>query len=231
MPTGWTAYFDQALPEDDATVAGRAGLDLAPDLSREVRVVPLLTAPGVTIGPSVARRQGVLEAIRTIPGIGEVRVSPIGGTIGPGGPEWLSMLMVARLPDQLARPLDLLLAVVQGILEARLSSLAVTLTAGRVAGAWCPGFSDLSVEGRKLVGVGFKLTREVGLMRAVVGLSRPDALSLTALGLAHRAIGVEISAQHLAFLGELIGRPELAQAEAIPLLAAPGRLRPAKIWE
>ncbi len=230
VPDGWSARFDEPRSESDPVVAGAAALDLVPARPGEVLVMPLLTARGVTVGPATARQPGVLAALRAVPDLGEVRLSPIGGTIGPGGPEWLSLLMVARLPQPLARPLDVLLAVVRGTLERRLRRYGLELIPGKVAGAWCPGFSDLSVGGRKLVGVGFKLTREAALIRAVVGLRRPETAHLRALDLAHRAFGPGIASDRLTWLGELTGMPGLTQSEAISLVAGAGDPQPEKIW-
>ncbi|MHB1575459.1 MAG: hypothetical protein ACYCX9_02945 [Candidatus Dormibacteria bacterium] len=212
-------------------VAGSAGLGLAPGRPREIRVIPLRTVYGVTVGPGPARLPGVVDAIRKIPDIGAVRLSPVGGTIGPGGPDWLHLLMVASLPQPLTRPLDVLLAAALGTLERRLIRHRLELTPGKVTGAWCPGFSDLSVGGKKLVGVGFKLTREVALMRAVVGLRMPPPAHLLALDISHRTFGPGIAGDRLTWLGDLVGMPGLTQEEAIPLFAGEEDPRPEKILE
>jgi hypothetical protein len=229
MPDGWSVRFHEPRSEDDELVAGAAALELVPGRAGEIVVVPLLTSQGVTVGPGPARQPGVVEAIRAIPDVGAVRLSPIGGTIGPGGPDWLSLLMVARLPQPLARPLDVLLAAVRETLEARLCQYQLELTPGRVAGAWCPGFSDLSVQGQKLVGVGFKLTREAALVRAVLGLREPEPAHLRALDLAHRVLGPGISSERLAWLGELTGMPRLSQRQAIRLFCGAQDPEPEKI--
>ncbi|MHB1501289.1 MAG: hypothetical protein ACYCYK_09025 [Candidatus Dormibacteria bacterium] len=227
--TRWAYHFADPRSEDDAALAGNASLSLARGRPGDIVVIPLITERGVTVGSGLMRKPGLVEAIRAIPGIGAVRLSPIGGTIGPGGPEWLALLMVVRLPEALARPLDALLGAALHLLQRPLAPYGLELAPGRVAGAWCPGFSDLAVQGRKLVGIGFKLTREVALMRAVVGLREPSPADLHSLDAGHRAFGPGVQSDSLTWLGQLIHRPRLTQTEAIHLLASANPLLPEKI--
>ena len=39
-----------------------------------------------------------------------------------------------------------------------LGGFGVHAATGRVEGGWCPGFSDVAVDGRKLIGLGYKVT-------------------------------------------------------------------------
>lgn len=187
--------------------------ELVPESPRRMLATPLSSPKGVTLGPSLRRHPGVVAAIRAIPGIGEVRLSRIGGTVGPGGPDWLSVLYAARLPEASSRPLDQLLDVVQAWWERRLGAL----DRGRVDGAWCPGFSDLSVGGRKLIGVGFKLRGDRALVRTVVGVRRPSDYDLARLDACHRAFGPGIDSDSMCWLTEL-----LDVSDTVGLLGAPG---------
>jgi len=192
-------------------------------------VLPLRTAPGVTLGSAIWRKPQLLAAIRGVVGIGEVRLSPIGGTIGPGGASWLSLLFVARLPDPFPQPLDQLLAGFITFLGNRLAPWNVPLGKGRVEGAWCPGFSDITVEGRKLAGLGFKLTREAALVRAIIGVRAPAAAEIVALDAAHRTLGGGVALDRLTWLGRVLELPDLDSAAALRLLVGPRAARPEKI--
>lgn len=212
----WSVEASRPRAEDDPVLGPARIFDLVPVPVRHALLVPVLSRPGVTLGPSLARRPEVVERIRAVAGIGEVRTSPIGGTVGPGGPAWLSLLFALRLPPGLPRPLDQVLEVVSSWLEARLEDLR--LGRGRVAGAWCPGFSDLSVDGRKLVGVGFKLRRDQALARAVLAVHPPTASELQALNLCHLAFGAGVAAESLVSLAELKAQPGMTREQALELL-------------
>lgn len=193
--------------------------ELVPDAPRRMLAIPLTSFRGVTLGPSLRRRPGLVAAIRAIPGVGEVRLSPIGGTVGPGGPEWLSVLFAARLPEASPRPLDLLMNVVQAWWQRHLEPLH--LDRGRVEGSWCPGFSDLSVGGRKLLGIGFKLRGDRALVRTVLAVSRPSDYQMARLDACHRAFGPGIDPNAMSWLAELVA-PGLDPAAVIRKLGAPG---------
>ncbi|MGC8474209.1 MAG: hypothetical protein ACP5PW_07380, partial [Candidatus Dormibacteria bacterium] len=158
-------------------------------------------------------------AISAVPGVGEVRLSPIGGTVGPGGPGWLSLMFAVHLPPGLPRPLDQVLDLVRSWLRDRLG--VIDLQRGRVPGAWCPGFSDLSLAGRKLVGVGFKLRRDEALARAVICVRAPTAEELEALNSCHLAFGDGVTASSLTSLAEAVGRPGLTREASLRLLGIP----------
>ncbi|MGH7692835.1 MAG: hypothetical protein ACREOA_09010 [Candidatus Dormibacteria bacterium] len=181
----------------------------------------LLRSPeGVTLGSSLTRRPEVVAAIQAILGVGAVRTSHIGGTVGPGGGHWLGLFAVARLPDPCPRPLDQLTSSLRAYLEARLGESGVQLQLGRVDGAWCPGFSDLSVRGRKLVGLGLRLTAGWGLVRGVVAVSPPGPAELQRLDACHRAFGPGLDPEKLISLAELPGLSGIDREAAIQLLGA-----------
>ncbi|MGA9775951.1 MAG: hypothetical protein WBU92_08535 [Candidatus Dormiibacterota bacterium] len=219
-PSEWELALLPAVCEHDRQLADDSLFDLVPSPPLQARLVPILSRRGVTLGPALTRRPGVVEAITGIPGVGEVRLSPIGGTVGPGGPSWLAVLFAARIREGTPRPLDAVLEVVRGWLEARFSPLR--LDRGRVEGAWCPGFSDLSVGGRKLVGVGFKLRRDAVLARAVVQLRPLREEELGVLDLCHRAFGPGVDGEVLTSLGEQLAQPQITRRRALLILGAAG---------
>ncbi|HUY53668.1 MAG TPA: hypothetical protein VMV23_00725 [Candidatus Nanopelagicaceae bacterium] len=215
--------------EADPELEDERVFQLVPDLPGQVLLCPLMNAPGVTLGSAIWRRPHLESAIRALEGIGEVRLSPIGGTVGPGGASWLSLLFVAHLPDPFPRPLDQLMAGFMAFLGQRLGPWEVPLERGRVAGAWCPGFSDVSVGGRKLAGLGFKLRREAALIRAIIGVGPPSSTELAALDAAHRTFGDGVAAERLSWLGQILGMPGLDREGALRLLVGPEAARPGKI--
>ncbi len=215
--------------EGDPELQADRLLELVPDVPGQVLLCPLLNAPGVTLGSAIWRRPHLESAIRALAGIGEVRLSPIGGTVGPGGDSWLSLLFVAHLPEQFPGPLDQLMAGFMAFLGQRLAPWEVALERGRVAGAWCPGFSDVSVGGRKLAGLGFKLTREAALIRAIIGVRPPGPTELATLDAAHRTFGEGVAPERLGWLCQILGMPELDREGALRLLVDPGAAPPGRI--
>ncbi len=216
---GGRTRFVEPRSEDDPSLGEEGALLLAPQHQGDTVAIPVTSSRGVTLGSSIWRKPGLEDAIRGVPCVGQVRLSPIGGTVGPVGPCWLGVLLVTRLPTPSARPLDLMLKVAQGLLQRGIARFGARVESGRVEGAWCPGFSDLSVEGRKLAGVGFKLTREVGLARLIIGVRRPGEGELAALDGCHRALGLEVREERLSWLNEVIGRSSLDWGAALMLIA------------
>ncbi len=203
--------------EDDPGIASdpRAGLEPVP---ARVRLLLLRGRQGVTLGSALSRRPEVVERIRRVPGLGVVRLSPIGGTVGPQGENWLGLAGVAGIPEACPRPLDRLTGAVRAFLEDRLQPFAVELRPGRVAGAWCPGFSDLSWGGRKLVGLGFRLSARQGLIRGAVAVRPPGPAELRALDLCHLAFGPGVDPRSLVSLAEIPGLETVDRDGAIRLL-------------
>ncbi|MHB1526291.1 MAG: hypothetical protein ACYDEA_05375 [Candidatus Dormibacteria bacterium] len=225
----WRLRVGAVRREGDPELEGGLALKLVPDLPGEVLLIPLTSAAGVTLGSAIWRKPGLVEAIRGLPGLGEVRLSSIGGTVGPGGASWLSLLFVAHLPDPFPRPLDQLLAAFLAFLDGKLKPWALILEKGRVEGAWCPGFSDVAVSGRKLAGLGFKLTRETALVRAILGVRPPSSVELETLDAAHRTFGPGVQGERLCWLSQLLELPDLDHDGALQLLVGRPPVQPEKI--
>jgi hypothetical protein len=171
------------------------------------------------LGSTLARQPEVVDRIRQIPGIGRIRISPIAGTVGPGGEHWLGFLAAARLPTPSARPLDALNQSLLAFLEQRLEPYGVRLELGRVNGAWCPGFSDIGLKGCKLAGLGLRLTGGWGLVRGVVAVSPPDADELQRLDQCHRTFGPGLDYATFTSLSEISGLAGIDQEAAVQLLS------------
>jgi hypothetical protein len=213
--------------QDDEPDLGSASV--FPDRTMEMLVIPITSPRGVTLGSALTRKPDLVEAIRLVPGIGAVRLSPLGGTVGPGGENWLGLTFLARLPNPCPRPLDQLMSGVTEFLRARFGPRGSGLKQGRIEGAWCPGFSDLSVEGRKLVGLGFKLTRDTAVVRAIIGVRMPGQDELRALDACHLVFGPGLDPSRLGWLADVMGPPELDQVGAVRLILDPQIPRPEKI--
>ncbi len=226
----WRLRVGEVRREGDPELEGDLALKLVPDLPGEVLLIPLVSTAGVTLGSAIWRKPGLVEAIRGLPGIGEVRLSSIGGTVGPGGASWLSLLFVAHLPDPFPRPLDQLMAAFLTFLDRKLGLWDVSLERGRVEGAWCPGFSDVAVSGRKLAGLGFKLTRETALVRAILGVRPPSSAELQALDTAHRTFGPGVHGERLCWLSQVLQLPDLDHEGALRLLVGGPPVQPEKIF-
>jgi len=213
----WPVTVVGVTDEDDPRLVTDPRGGLAPE-SAEMSLQLIRTSAGVTLGSSLARRPELVDQIRQIEGIGRVRTNTIGGTVGPGGEHWLSLLAVARLPDPCPRPLDRLIAALHTFLEGRLSAFGVRLEPGRVDGAWCPGFSDLAVDGRKLVGLGMRLTGGWGIVRGVVAVSPPDPSELRRLDACHQLFGPALDFSRFGSLAGLPGLGGVDREAAIRLL-------------
>ncbi len=209
---------------DEAEVALREGVGSGLEPAPGELALLLLTSPrGVTLGTALTRRPELVQRIRAVPGLGEVRLSPMAGTVGPGGEHWLGFLAAARLEGSLSRPLDLLCSSVRGFLEERLGPRVAGLAQGRVEGAWCPGFSDLGLGGRKLCGLGLRLVQGLGLVRGVVAVSPPDGAEMEALDACHRVFGAGLRRDRMISLSEIVGREDLGREEAIRWLGGEAR--------
>jgi hypothetical protein len=203
--------------EDDLRLESdaRAGLGADPG---QISLRLLRSRAGVTLGSTLARQPEVVERIRQIPGIGSVRISSIAGTVGPGGEHWLGFLAAARLPAPSPKPLDALNLSLLSFLAQRLKPYGVGLKLGRVNGAWCPGFSDIGLNGRKLAGLGLRLTGGWGLVRGVVAVSRPGAEELQRLDQCHRTFGPGLDYATFTSLSEIPGLSAIQQEAALQLL-------------
>jgi hypothetical protein len=121
-------------------------------------------------------------------------------------------------PPPPAPPIDWMLHALEGWLAERLAPLGIALTTGRIDGAWCPGFSDIAAGGRKLAGLGFRVTRDWVAMRGVLAVGAISAADLEVLQQVHRLIGVEVRDDACTSLEELAGAAWSVE-QAISLLS------------
>lgn len=215
----WPVSVAGVAHEDDPRLQADPRAGLAAGVG-EITVLFLRGARGVTLGSSLTRQAGLVARVRQIPGLGKVRTSTIAGTVGPSGEHWLGFLAVAQLPQPCARPLDCLVWSLRAFLEQRLHPFGVRLEQGRVDGAWCPGFSDLGLAGRKLAGLGLRLAGGWGLVRGVVAVSPPGRRELECLDCCHRIFGPGLDFERLISLAELPGLAGIGREEAAALLGS-----------
>jgi hypothetical protein len=169
----------------------------------------------VAIGAGLARDRRLVDAVRQLPGIPAVVTSPAGGTFIVGGEAWLGLCAIGSPRPGQPMPLDWMLHSLHRWFAGALAPFSVVATVERVDGAWCPGFSDLAVAGRKLAGLGFRVTRERVVMRGVMAVRPMTDTDFDVLVRCHRLIGVQLrrdSAVSLAEAGEV---PDLDVAATI----------------
>jgi hypothetical protein len=159
----------------------------------------------VLVGAGLARRPELVEAVRNLPGVPGVATSPAGGTFIVGGPGWLGLCAIGTLPDMRRAPLDWMMDALRGWFVAALQPLGVAVQVGRVENAWCPGFSDIAVDGRKLVGLGFRVTRGVVVMRGVAATRPVSAADLALLQACHALVDLRVDPSTLTSLAEATG--------------------------
>jgi hypothetical protein len=167
------------------------------------------------IGAGLARRAELVEAVRNIPGLPGLATSPAGGTFVVGGPGWLGLCAVGTLPDRGHPPLDWMMDALRDWFDAALRPLGVSVETGRIPGAWCPGFSDVGAGGRKLAGLGFRVTRGMVVMRGVLPVQPVDAADLALLRATHALIDLHVDAATLTSLAEATGDPGWTVERAI----------------
>jgi hypothetical protein len=180
----------------------------------------------VAVGAGLARDSSLLEAVRALPGLPALVTSPAGGTFIVGGAGWLGLCAIGVPPEGRPLPLDWMMGELREWLAERLGSLGLGISTGRVDGAWCPGFSDIAVGGRKLAGLGFRVTRDWVVMRGVMSvepITPADAELLTAC---HRLIGVAVDPGAATSLVECTGDRSWTVARAIEHLRAPAAQPP-----
>lgn len=185
------------IPWHIAPDAGRIALQLRTTVSR------------VAIGAGLARRPELVEAVRALPGVSDVVTSPAGGTFVVGGPAWLGLGAIGTTIPGQPMPLDWMLHSLTAWFETALATYAVIPAVGKVEGSWCPGFSDIAVQGRKLIGLGFRVTRDWVVMRGVMAVQPLTASDLAILQACHRLIDLEVRADACIALAEAAADPEL----------------------
>jgi hypothetical protein len=176
------------------------------------------TVRRIAVGAGLARDAALLECVRRIDGVPAVVTSPAGGTFVMGGDAWLGLCAIGvPIPGQ-PLPLDWMLRSLHAWFDAALEPLGVRVGVGRVDGAWCPGFSDISTAGRKLAGLGFRVTRDWVVMRGVLAVAPLTDADLRLLAACHRLIGVEVRRDAAISLSEACGRPGLTVPQVIDLM-------------
>lgn len=178
------------------------------------------TVRRVAIGAGLARDSDLVEAVRTLPGVPAVVTSPAGGTFIVGGEAWLGLCAIGSPPAGQPMPLDWMLHSLHRWFESALQPLGVVPLVRRVEGAWCPGFSDIAVAGRKLAGLGFRVTRERVVMRGVMAVRPMSDEDFDVLVRCHRLIGVEVRRATAISLCEAARSPDLDVATTIDAFRA-----------
>lgn len=217
-----TSSAAQTAPVAVAEVTAERDVDEAPEIPwhitpAEGRIALQLrsTVRRVSIGAGLARNADLVERIRLLPGVPAVATSPAGGTFIVGGEAWLGLCAIGVPSSGEASALDWMLRSLHRWFEAALTSWGITTTVGRVDGAWCPGFSDLAVDGRKLAGLGFRITKDWVVMRGVLAVQPMSTADLDVLTRCHRLIAVEVRGQRVTSLAEASGRLQLTVPEVI----------------
>ncbi len=173
------------------------------------------TVRRVAMGAGLARNGQLVEAVRSLPGIPAVVTSPAGGTFIIGGEAWLGLCAIGSPPPGQPMPLDWMLHSLRRWFESALQPFGVLPLVERVEGAWCPGFSDIAVQGRKLAGLGFRVTRERVVMRGVMAVRPMSDADLDVLVRCHRLIGIDVRRGTAISLSEAAGVADLDVATTI----------------
>ncbi|MEO8897397.1 MAG: hypothetical protein ABI352_07400 [Candidatus Dormibacter sp.] len=173
------------------------------------------TVRRVAVGAGLARNTELMERVREVEGVPVVVTSPAGGTFIVGGDAWLGLCAIGvPLPGQ-PLPLDWMVRSLHRWFDAALAPLGVKTQVGRVEGAWCPGFSDIATHGRKLAGLGFRVTRDWVVMRGVMAVQPMSDADLDVLVRCHRLINVEVRGDTAISISEASGLPRLDVATTI----------------
>jgi len=205
-----------------AEVTSELSLDDPPELPLHLAGEPgtvavqlRTTMRRVSLGAGLARKADLVAAVRALPGLPGLATSPAGGTFVIGGPGWLGLCAVGVPPQEGGMPLDWMNHSLTAWFETALSGFGVRAATGRVQGGWCPGFSDLSVDGRKLIGLGFRVTREWVVMRGMMAVAPITDDDMDLLVACHRLIGVEVVPAANTSLADAAGVPDLGVADVI----------------
>ena len=213
------------VPVRVAEVTAEGGVDEPPEIPWHLAGEPgrvqlqlRTTVRRVAVGAGLARRPDLLAAVRALPGVAAVVTSPAGGTFIVGGPAWLGLCAIGTPHPGQPMPLDWLVGALRTWLEAALRPLGLEPQIGRVEGAWCPGFSDVAVAGRKLAGLGFRVTRDAVVMRGVIAVEPIGDADWDLLVACHRLIDVELRRESSTSLVECTGDREWTVERGIECL-------------
>jgi hypothetical protein len=211
----------EVIAEHDVDGPPEIPWHLAPEPGR-VSMQLRTTVRRVMIGAGLARQQELVDAVRNLPGLPGLATSPAGGTFVVGGPGWLGLCAVGTLPGPPHRvaPLDWMMDALRTWFAAALQPLGVAVQVGRIENAWCPGFSDIAAGGRKLAGLGFRVTRGMVVMRGVLPVTPVSTDDLALLQATHALIDLRIDPATLTSLAEATGDPTWTTARAIEHLRA-----------
>jgi len=209
-------------PVHVAEITAESDVDELPELPMHLSGTPgtvamqlRTTVRRVAMGAGLARDPALLERVRRIPGLPGLVTSPVGGTFIVGGEAWLGLCAIGVPPLGHGLPLEWMSESLNAWFVAALGGEGVASTKGRVDGAWCPGFSDIASGGRKLVGLGYRVTRNWVVMRGVLPVRPISDADHALLVATHRLIGVEVRAAANTSLCEAGGDPELDVAGVI----------------
>ena len=173
------------------------------------------TVRRVAMGAGLARNGELVEAVRRLPGVPAVVTSPAGGTFIVGGSAWLGLCAIGSPPPGQPMPLDWMLHSLHRWFDGGPATVRGNGRVDRVDGAWCPGFSDIAVDGSKLAGLGFRVTRERVVMRGVMAVRPMTDDDYDLLVRCHELIGVEVRRDTAVSLSEAAGCPDLDVAATI----------------
>ena len=173
------------------------------------------TVRRVAIGAGLARNAELVETVRGLPGVPAVVTSPAGGTFIIGGDAWLGLCAIGVPHAGQPMPLDWMLHSLQAWFTDALRGFGVVPAVERVDGGWCPGFSDVAVDHRKLAGLGFRMTREWVVMRGVMNVQPMSAADFDVLQQCHRLIDVDIRRDAAISLAEASGIESLTVDDVI----------------
>jgi hypothetical protein len=202
-----------------AEVTAETGVDDPPELPLHLAGEPgtvalqlRTTVRRVAVGAGLARKPDLLAAVRALPGLPGLATSPAGGTFVIGGPGWMGLCAVGVPPPERGMPLDWMNDSLSSWFRSALAGFGVDAVSGRVDGGWCPGFSDVAAGGRKLIGLGYRVTREWVVMRGMMAVAPIAEEDMDLLVACHRLIGVEVVPA---------ANTSLAEASRLPGLGVP----------
>jgi hypothetical protein len=208
-------------PAHVAEVTAETSIDELPELPLHLAQDPgsiaiqlRTTVRRVAIGAGLARRSDLVERVRALPGLPGLATSPAGGTFIIGGPGWLGLCAVGIPPQGQGMPLDWMSDSLNAWFRRALHGFHVQMETGKVEGAWCPGFSDIAVARRKLIGLGYRVTREWVVMRGVMPVRPISPDDMAVLTACHRLIDIEVDPGANTSLSECAGDPDL-EVEAV----------------